>query len=293
MHLEEELLNLLGQIRVIPRRMQLDTGKVRATGPMVRGVWGRALKHLDATAYERVFEGQREGDPERTPLYVIRPAPSDPSFAPAVDWILIGEAGRFEGSLVRAWDVASGMGLGADRVPFAIKEVRSLDANAAMISADQRWTLREAAEALRPKISGDAAIRLKFSAPLRILRRGKLMERPTFTDIAVASLRRLASLACGEGFDRMLSASVIAAANRTESMTWQGNRADFVRWSGSQQREMDLHGVTGSLDLQRGAGSLWPLLAAGKWIHVGKGTVFGLGQLELKFAVDSADDHAA
>lgn len=292
-HLEKELLNLLGQIRVIPRRMRLDTGKVRATGPMVRGVWGRALRHLDATAYERVFEGRREGYSERTPLYVIRPAPSDPSFAPAVDWILIGEAGRFEGSLVRAWDVASGMGLGADRDPFAIREVRSLDANAAMTSADQRWALREAAEALRPKISGEAAIRLKFSAPLRILRRGKLMESPTFTDIAVASLRRLASLAGGEGFDPTLSASVIAAANQTESMAWQGDRADFVRWSGSQQREMDLHGVTGSLDLQRGAGALWPLLAAGKWVHAGKGTVFGLGQLELKFAAGSADNAAA
>ena len=288
MRLEEELLNLLGQIRIIPRRMRLDTGKVRATGPMVRGVWGRALRHLDTTAYERVFEGRREGCSERTPLYMIRPAPSDPGFAPAVDWILIGGADRFEGVLARAWDVASGMGLGADRIPFAVKEVHSLDANAAMTSSDQRWSLREAAEAQRPEISGEAAIRLEFDAPLRILRRGKLMEYPTFTDIAVALLRRLASLACGDGFDRDLSASVVAAANQTESMTWQGSRTDFVRWSGSQQREMDLHGVTGSLDLQRGAGSLWPLLAAGTWVHAGKGTVFGLGQLELKFAVASA-----
>ena len=294
MRLEQELLNLLGQIRIIPRRMRLDTGKVRATGPMVRGVWGRALRHLDTTAYERVFEGKRkgmQGNSERTPLYVIRPAPPDPGFAPALDWILIGEAGRFEGSLVRAWDVASGMGLGADRTPFAIREVRSLDVNAVMTSADQRWSLREAAEAL--EISGEAAIRLEFSVPLRILRRGELMERPTFTDIAVALLRRLTSLACVEGRDRDLPNAVIAAASQTESTAWQGNRADFVRWSGSQQREMDLHGVTGSIDLPRGAGALWPLLEAGKWIHAGKGTVFGLGQLELKFAVDSADNLVA
>lgn len=293
MRLEEELLNLLGQIRIIPRRMQLDTGTVRATGPMIRGVWGRALRHLDTAAYERVFEGRREGGSERTPLYVIRPAPFDPSFAPAVDWILIGGASRFEGVLARAWDVASGMGLGADRIPFAIKEVRSLDANAVMTSSDQRWSLREAAEVQRLKISGEAAIRLEFDAPLRILRRGKLMEHPTFTDVAVALLRRVTSLACGDGVDRDLSASVVAAANQTESTTWQGNRSDFVRWSGSQQREMDLHGVTGSLDLQRGAGALWPLLAAGKWIHAGKGTVFGLGQLELEFAVDSTDKPSA
>ncbi len=47
-----------------------------------------------------------------------------------------------------------------------------------------------------------------------------------------------------------------------------------------QHRELDMHGFIGSIELPDGAGDLWPLLAAGFWIHAGKGTVFGLGQMQ-------------
>jgi hypothetical protein len=54
------------------------------------------------------------------------------------------------------------------------------------------------------------------------------------------------------------------------------------RWSAAQQAEVELHGVTGVMDLPEGPGELWPLLAAAGWLHLGKGTVFGLGRLEVQ-----------
>ena len=62
---------------------------------------------------------------------------------------------------------------------------------------------------------------------------------------------------------------------------WHGERSDLVRWSAAQRREIDLHGVTGGLELPAGPGQLWPLFAAASWTHVGKGTVFGLGELRI------------
>ncbi|MEW6744994.1 MAG: CRISPR system precrRNA processing endoribonuclease RAMP protein Cas6 [Planctomycetota bacterium] len=45
---------------------------------------------------------------------------------------------------------------------------------------------------------------------------------------------------------------------------------------------MDLRGVCGMLELPDGPGELWPLLLAAQWLHVGKGTVMGLGRLDVE-----------
>ncbi|WP_162800768.1 hypothetical protein [Acidibrevibacterium fodinaquatile] len=42
---------------------------------------------------------------------------------------------------------------------------------------------------------------------------------------------------------------------------------------------MELRRITGALALPHGPGPLRPLLVAVSWIHLGKGTVFGLGQM--------------
>src|SRR5436190_859080 len=48
-----------------------------------------------------------------------------------------------------------------------------------------------------------------------------------------------------------------------------------------RQAEVELRGVSGCLDLPEGAGELWPLLAAAMWLHLGKGTTLGLGELQV------------
>lgn len=285
MDLKNRLLNLLDRIRITPHRVLLDTGHVRASVPMLRGVWGRALRHLDGNAYAQVFEGR--GTTNRygvgqTPLYIIRPSPADPDLAPAMDWILIGQAERFDDILLRAWDVASGMGLGADRIPFSVRQVSWLDSRSVMTSGKQSWSLRESAEAMHAERPNANPIELRFDVPLRLLRRGELITRPTFTDLAVALTRRLLILGDGEMRidDHGLTNEVSIVAARIPASPWHGQRSDFVRWSATQQREVDLRGVTGAIKLPDGAGDLWPLLAAGIWIHAGKGTVFGLGQMQ-------------
>ena len=52
--------------------------------------------------------------------------------------------------------------------------------------------------------------------------------------------------------------------------------------SARQDADLELRGVSGVLDLPEGPGELWPLLAAATWLHLGKATVFGLGQFEVQ-----------
>lgn len=56
-----------------------------------------------------------------------------------------------------------------------------------------------------------------------------------------------------------------------------------MRWSASQQRDVDMSGIIGSfvLDL-RGAEALFPYLWLGQWLYAGKGTVMGMGAIRLR-----------
>ncbi len=269
----EHLDYLLSCVQIQARLLLLDTPLVEATTPMLRGVWGRALRHLDEEAYQQVFAGDMLGH-RRVPRYILRPAPPDPATAPAIEWLLLGVHENLEEVLWRAWDVASGMGLGPERTPFRVREWRPLGAD--------KWDLSTATWPL-PGDPATTPCRLHFPTSLRLLRGGKLLSTPNLEDVATATTRRIATLAgttSGETY-RDLIRNIGQVAAGLAGAPWRGRRFDFVRWSGAQQRELNMRGVTGDLALPTGPGPLWPLLAAACWTHIGKGTVFGLGQLHI------------
>jgi hypothetical protein len=282
-HLQKSLESLLARVEIRAWRLLLETPQVEATVPMLRGVWGRALRHLDEEAYRHIFVGDEQtAAHRRVSRYILRPAPPDPATAPAVEWILLGVEECLEPVAWRAWDVASGMGLGPQRIPFRIREHLPLSP-----SSEVPWKLSDVNWPLLGEPAATPCC-LAFSAPVRLLRRGALLTAPSPADIAIAALRRVAGLASQAGgeYYRDLMRSVVEKAAGLAAGPWHGERCDLVRWSGAQRREIDLYGVSGSLDLPGGPDLLWPLLAAACWTHIGKGTVFGLGQLRISATSD-------
>ncbi len=282
---------LLSQIVVRPRRILLDTPGVEATVPMLRGVWGAALHGLDADAWQTVFEGSG-GGAMRTPSYILRPAPPDPAIAPAVEWISFGPALAYDVVLRRAWDVASGMGLGPDRRRFYLKTMVRLRPNQDPSANDDTapdWTLDHAA--VSPPVVADEPCELVFDAPLRLIRGGQLVTEPSLPDIVLGGLRRLRALLPRDAQAdlRQLWNPVLQIAGRLSARRWRGGRLDLVRWSARQQAELELRGVAGAIELPAGAGPLLPLLIALQWVHIGKGTVIGLGQLHVRSPGIKAD----
>jgi hypothetical protein len=73
MPLETELRHALAALPIAASRLFLTTPGVTATAPMIRGVFGAALRAEDETAYQQVFVG---GDTpsQRVPTYLLRPA---------------------------------------------------------------------------------------------------------------------------------------------------------------------------------------------------------------------------
>ena len=285
MSLSAELAASLRDLCIAPFRLLLETPGVQATVPMLRGVWGRALHLLDQGVYRDVFGVDSESD--SVPRgYVLRPALPDPAFAPAVEWIVIGTAIEHLPVLARAWDVACGMGLGASRHPFHIRSALPLRPDGSSgaettlhAAATTAWPLARAGWPFAPPET--TPCRLLFPAPLRLRRGGRLVEQPTLADIVVAIGRRCAEFLPAQQRPAWQSASrsALEQARSIRCGPWQGDRLDLHRYSGRQQAELDLHGVSGSLELPAGPGEIWPLLAAARWLHVGKATVMGLGQL--------------
>lgn len=273
-----QLLHLLHEVRVLPRRMRLETPGVQATVPMLRGVWGAALRELQGDVYREVFDPQTGSGHEASPAYLLRPAPPDPDFSPAVDWISFGAALPYDACLLRAWDIASGLGLGEHRRRFFLRETRTLLPDGAPASLGEPWSLDRVPW---PLPDPNTPCRLTFPAPLRLMFRGRLSERPTLPDLIVAACRRFRTVAAADqrAAWEELGRQALALARETAAEPWQGARLDLHRYSARQQADLELRGVSGTLDLPHGPGDLWPLLAAAQWLHLGKGTVMGLGQV--------------
>ncbi len=142
------------------------------------------------------------------------------------------------------------------------------------------WTLDQA----RWPLPVEAPCRLLLPAPTRLIRRGQLITQPTLPDLVVATVRRLRAYlpeASRPDLDALLS-DLLELARRTPASPWSGRRLDLHRWLARQESEVDLRGVSGELELPEGPGDLAPLLAAAGFLHVGKGTVFGLGRLDVE-----------
>ena len=284
--LEDEIFDLTECVSVCATRVLLDTGSVRATIPMLRGVWGCAMRNLDMSVYEIVFEGRHRNltpDLGRSslPLYIMRPAPPDPDFAPAVEILLLGKACRHASVAMEAFERAAKAGIGPQRKPFHIRKTCGILPDGRQVPEPVTWSVSSAANCFLRRVSKNDGLRLEFDAPLRLLRHGKLIFEPTFADLAISGLRRLRAFS-STSFRPGISSRVLDAAKRLPASSWFGNRQDFVRWSGRQKSSVEMRGVTGWLELPEGSGPLRPLLAASEWFHLGKGTVFGLGNLKLR-----------
>ena len=282
----ERLREMLDQVLILPQRMRLETPGVRANVPMLRGVWGAALHDLAPDVYHNVFDPAAAAPAsEATPVpgYVLRPAPPDPNFAPAIDWLLFGSAIQHEPILRRAWDIASGMGLGKLRKRFCIRQTVVIRPDGEPVMVCRPWPLSVALWPW-PGPPETTPCRLSFPAPLRILYRKRLVETPQLPDVVAATVRRVSAYLPAQYRNHWdgLARQAVQVAREVPCGPWFGARLDLHRYSGRQRRELQLFGVSGHFDLPDGPGPLWPLLLAAHWLHIGKGTVMGLGQLRLE-----------
>lgn len=136
-------------------------------------------------------------------------------------------------------------------------------------------------------VPADNSLTLEFLTPTRITTSERVQREPTFQDLVRALLRRLSSLCyfhCGSELDVDFKGLIDGAATiRTadSKLTWQQQS----RFSGRQKQRIAMGGVVGSITFAAPDEETWkpylPLLAAGQFVHVGKGAVMGLGKYQM------------
>jgi hypothetical protein len=306
------LVEFLQSIPIAVARLTLAFPAEQLEIPRLRGVWGAALHHLDTRAYASIYkpaEGN-DADGDGVPGYVVRQAiqvvspragllrpsknpadanswnDSDPSSTAnsVVDFILIGSAVDSFEIAMRAWDMASGMGLGANRQPFPIIDRQMISPGGFPIAWGQFWTLDAVFDYLSDE---DATLptQIVIETPLALQRQRRLIDQPQLVDIIGKTCRRL---------EMFLPKSLrhpwydwrreLIEDSRNRYFQPRYTRAPSLhRYSARQDHDFYVPGICGSIMLPGGAGPLLPLLMALTWIHVGKCANVGQGQMSLRF----------
>jgi hypothetical protein len=125
---------------------------------------------------------------------------------------------------------------------------------------------------------------ITFRTPTRLKHRGTMeREGPPFHVVVRRLLDRVSSLSyfhCDEQWEIDFRGWIERAKGMRVVGTGAG-WADWARYSGRQDRRIRMGGLVGSVTYEGDLAPFLPLLVLGERVHVGKGTVFGNGWMEV------------
>jgi hypothetical protein len=125
---------------------------------------------------------------------------------------------------------------------------------------------------------------VEYRTPTRLMIEGKPAPRPEFHILVRNGLRRLSNLAyfhCGAQLVLDFR-GIVDAAGRVGIVDEHMSGRKWQRYSTKQGMRIPVSGAVGAVRYRGELGPFLPLLAALEVLHVGKGTVFGLGRIRIE-----------
>jgi CRISPR/Cas system endoribonuclease Cas6 (RAMP superfamily) len=286
-------------------------------GFTLRGALGMALRRLycppDGSCrrpiecpYHYLFETPRRSDAGRWVAthdphpFVLEPPlearelcrPGEPL---AFHLVLIGRGMEFLPYVVAAVEAQGQWGLGPERGRYILLRVE--DASPGPQAGQQLifdGPARRFVNGPRTMTVGQAGLEgeewrcttkvaLRFLTPTRLKQRGRLTDALDFSLLVRSLLRRvwwLAEAHCDqrwEGDYRELLTRAEKVRVARSDLRWQ----DWTRYSARQRQRLLMGGFMGEVEFEGELSSFLPLLKMGEALHVGKGTVYGLGWYRL------------
>jgi len=204
--------------------------------------------------------------------------------------VLIGRAIEYLPYFIYTFEEIGRIGIGKGRGRYILREVYDTNNPASPVydAEDKRLETSGRYALTIKRFTTDSNVRqilITFLTPTRIVFDGHLVDDPEFHVIIRNLIRRIALLSyfhCGgdpSGFD--FSGFISGAAGvkkETSTLRWH----DWERYSSRQDTRMKLGGFTGEAIFRGDISGFIPYLKAGEYIHIGKGTSFGLGRYVLK-----------
>jgi CRISPR-associated endoribonuclease Cas6 len=228
------------------------------------------------------------------PFIIEPPAETNRSYKPG-DTItfgltLIGRAVDYLPYFIYTFEELGKTGLGRGRGGFELRTV--LDHGHTIYSSETRL-LNNFEKVMLPlgPVSFDAdmgapsRLTLNFLTPTRITYNGRFDEEIEFHVIIRNLLRRISNLYYFHGDNHQSPEldfkNVIKKAQEVKTVKKQLRQYDWERYSGRQEQKINMSGFVGGITFEGEIAPYMPLLKAGEILHIGKGTVFGMGRYNI------------
>jgi CRISPR-associated endoribonuclease Cas6 len=212
---------------------------------------------------------------------------------------LIGKSVDFLPYFIYTFDELGRMGIGKGKGKYQLEEVKAIqmsegaklkDGEAIVIYSGKDKTLRNNLRVsniddLGPFDLSSSTLHLNFLTPTRLKYDGQLSPDLEFHILVRNLLRRTSLLSyfhCEKQLDldfkRLIEKSRDVEVKKTH-LSW----FDWERYSNRQNTKMMMGGFIGSISFKGDFREFLPLILLGEYIHVGKGTSFGLGKYVIKY----------
>ncbi|MCK8825372.1 CRISPR system precrRNA processing endoribonuclease RAMP protein Cas6 [Fuchsiella alkaliacetigena] len=206
---------------------------------------------------------------------------------------LFGYTSRFLPYIIESWRLLEKKGLGKGRGQFILSEIWNINhlngkaervySQYANLVHNSDLEINQAdIDKLKSSLS-KKQLKLRLLTPMLLKYQGDYVKELEFHILMRNLFRRLTSLSLFYGneeldidFGAYLKAAedVKLVEDKTEWQTWQ-------RYSSRQQRKIKMQGLSGEVEYQGELDKFLDYLILGQYIHVGKNTVFGLGDYKL------------
>jgi len=206
------------------------------------------------------------------------------------DLTLIGRAIDYLPYFIYTFDELGRIGIGKDKGKYQLEKVqcRGKTKKWESIYSSKDKILKKSCgeitlEDLENKLESTDELRLVFLTPTRLKFDERLSPNPEFHILLRNLLRRISLLSyfhCGEKLNIDFKGLIERAKDiqiKRNNLSW----FDWERYSNRQEIRMKMGGLVGSITFEGDFEEFIPFLVLGEYIHVGKGTSFGLGKYEI------------
>ena len=195
--------------------------------------------------------------------------------------VLVGKTTNYLPYFIFVFKELGRIGLGKERGKFFLKSVKDSKGNEVYNGKEE--TIKNTDSVLNfddLNSSLSSPITLNFLTPTRIKSEGKLVTKPTFSQIIhplISRISLLSQIYCETplslDYEKLFS-SAEKVKMKSEKLYWK----DWGRYSTRQKTNMKLGGFLGRITYQGRLKQFLPFLVLGQYIHLGKSCTFGLGE---------------
>ena len=280
----------------------------RRTVCAIRGKECRDCLLRDRCIYAYVFETPVPDDAQMMRKYTVAPHPFILEPAPdnqrtceegediSFGLTLVGRAIDYLPYFIYTLDELGRIGIGKGRGKYELREVleenppgqeqgkgrviyRGDDKMLVQTKGPVRWS-----DILTSSPAPSAEMRISFITPTRIKYQNRLTKDLEFHVLFRNLLRRISLLSyfhCRHRLDDQGFKDLIERAGHIKTVKRALYWHDWERWSNRQETRMKLGGFMGEITYEGDFEPFWPYIRLGEYIHVGKGSSFGLGRYEV------------